>query len=124
MGPPDSLYYRIEVHNHGAQPIINVTLDQVRLRDHDAEWKLENTSARVVRIIRTGTAAHESFLGTFYTADGEPIATPTYDALGNMTFDVKPDARRIEAVVSFSDANGNTWTTDTDGALTRIGTTE
>ncbi|OBA79331.1 hypothetical protein A5633_17070 [Mycolicibacterium elephantis] len=124
VAPPDMLYYRIEVHNHGAQPIINVTLDQVRLRDHDAEWKLENTSAHVVRIIGTGTDAHGSFLGTFYTADGEPITKIASDTLGNTIFGVKPDVRLIEAVVLFTDANGNRWTTDTNGVLMRVGTAD
>jgi hypothetical protein len=120
---PDSILYRIDVHNHGAQPILDVTIGRVTLPGHLAHWKLRDDAEPIIRIIRPETQeAFHSFAGEFINPDGSPNSGHTRDSYNIPHYDSKPEPGLITATVTFTDVNANLWRVDTDGHLERTGT--
>jgi hypothetical protein len=118
-----SIYYHLDVHNHGTQPILDVSLDTAILKGHPARWKPREGSDSVIRVIRPETdEALRSFVGEFINDDGTPITDYTSDADGNRRYPNKPDTNLISATINFTDANGNIWRLTSEGQLTHTGT--
>ena len=119
---PDSIFHRIDVHNYGGQPILDVTIENVTLLGPNAHWKIRDDSDPIIRMIRSETEeAFHSFTGEFVNPDGSPISSHSINRYGTPHYDNKPDPGLITAAIRFSDVNGNTWRVDTDRFLTYTG---
>ncbi|GAB3216782.1 hypothetical protein [Mycolicibacterium hippocampi] len=120
------MYYNIEVANHGAQPILDVAVESVANQGQSGpiRWAPRHGSEaiRAVQPLRDGGPPRMLVGEIVRETDGVSIALSETTPDDRRMFVGLPPASFSSATVRFTDANGNIWTTDTDGELTHVGT--
>lgn len=127
IGDSQSAVYRsIDVHNFGAQPVLDVAVEGVTYRGQTGpvRWNARHDS-ELIRALppeRDGSTPNALVGEIVRVSDGVSIALSEANDGNQRAYVGYPPASFITVTVRFTDASGNIWTTDTDGQLTRVGT--